>query len=506
MNPACSEARPCYRNDTLVQGTAYMQFSTFLLAWTVAFFASTLCLLLALRRWSSYKISTSWIRIVCFDLACLATLLTGPVRDLVGYEHFVCELELWARVLAVFGCVAAGSLEITFLQHKIALARLLQQANFQTLQEFAQRENNKAFVRSDSKRKFKSTRFPAPPPSISSLQSSPVVASSASVAGDADQDGNSASATADKLVRALWFNSTTYRLLFTGCVNLAPLVLSCVILQLTMPFYGKGCVNCLLTQYHMVIVAVFAILPMIIAARAGWKLRREPDRLGTLRKLGRDYAVFLPAGIVGVATYCFNTSMGLPIDRGLYSPDWVFIILFNMVHFLEVPREIALAVFYPQTGLHYRQEFEALLQDAHGLELFTRYLETEYNTENIRFYTHAKAFREGFDHFRNPIQAKLAGEEIYWTFCHQGAVLETNLPDSIRQDLASKFATSGAGAASGAAVDRLVFEPAEREILTLMLNDSYVRFAKSSLGKEWTTAKSPPLLSKHESVMINRLI
>ncbi|KAH9261020.1 hypothetical protein BASA81_000724 [Batrachochytrium salamandrivorans] len=413
MNPACSEARPCYRNDTLVQGTPYMQFSIFLLAWTVAFFISTLGLLLMLRRWSLYKISTSWIRIVCFDLACLGTLLVGPIRDLIGYEHFICELELWARVLTVFGCVAACSLEITFLQHKIALAQLLQKANFQTLQEFTQRENNKAFVRSESRRKIKSIQFPSP------LKSSPLVASSASIASDMESndhpDGNSTSAMKDRLTRALWFNSTTYRLLFVGCVNLAPLVLSCVIIQLTMPFYGM----------------------------AGWKLRQEPDRSGSLRKLARDYAIILPMGTVAIATYCFNTSMGLPIDLGLYSPDWVFIILFNLLHYLEVPREIGLAMFYPKTGLHYRQEFETLLQDAHGLGLFTRYLETEYNSENIRFYTHAKAFRDGFDHFRNPIQAKLAAEEIYWTFCHQGAVLEINLPDSIRQDLTNKFTASG---------------------------------------------------------------
>lgn len=463
----CSLARRSYRNDSLVHGTPYMDFSIFLLAWTFAFFFASVVIIITLKQCTTLDMKISWLRIFCFDFATLCFIIVGPIRDLIGYEVFICDFELWARTFGVFSCIAAFNLEITFMRNKLRLAHLLNQANFQTLQEFAQRENNKVFIRSDSRKKIASMRLPALAPPMSD-------------AGESHDSSMRA-----QLEGAFWTNSKVYQVIFVSLFNLMPLLLCCLIIQLVMPFYGHACVNCLLTQYHMAIVMVFGTLPLAMLVYGAWKLRNEPDPHGTLYSMMRDLAVLVPIAGTAVLIYCLNWYVGSPIDNATFSPDWLLVIVFNLIHYLEVVHPIWVAM-RPKTGAVTRAEFDTMLLHPDGLALYTKYLESEYNAENIRFYMHCKAFREHFQEFRNAAQAKIAAEELYWTFCHQGAILQVNLPDNMRTELFQTLAEN-----SSNPLDALLFERAEREIYQLMLNDSYQRFAATKQYKQWAKGFEP---------------
>ncbi|KAH9252211.1 hypothetical protein BASA81_009803 [Batrachochytrium salamandrivorans] len=350
----CAQGRRSFRDDAAAAGSAYLAVSAALLAWTLVFFLASDLALLALRRLRpELAARTSWPRILLLDLACLCSLAVGPVRDLVGYEVFVCDWELWARTAQIFCLLAGFNLEIALLRSKVALARLLDQAHFSTLQDFARTGRD---ARGWHARLSRKSVAPAD-------------------AEDPDREHK-----LQRLRRAFWTSSLAYQLAKGSVTSLLPMLVCCVALQLASPFYGHGCVNCLLVEYHYLVILLFGALPFGALVSGMARLRGEPDPFRSVHNILRDSAVLLPFVAAGLPLYCANP--GRIIDRAVFSPDWLMIAGYHLVHCLLVPYEVYLAATQPRARCS-RQELEALLQDAGGLQLFTAHLQREFNAENV---------------------------------------------------------------------------------------------------------------------------
>lgn len=471
---ACLLARRSYREDSLVAHTPYMHFSVFLLCFTLLFFLSTNVALLLVAK-SVHSSAVSWVRIILLDLTCVINLLVGPVRDIVGYERFACDIELWLRTLQIFCLLGGFNLEIALLRSKVNLSRLLNQANFKTLQDFV-RKDQMLFDHIASFGRHNSKMMVAPAveeKGIGALESQP----------------KTDYLLKQELSQALWTNSVVYQALLGSVVNLVPMALCCIVLQLSQPFYGQNCVNCLLVAWHYLVILLFGAMPFAWIVFGMRKLRKEPDPLNTVRNINRDAAIMFPFSALAILLYCINPHR--MIDLAVFSPDWLSISVYLIVHYLLVPHQIYLAM--QRNASATKTEFAQLLQDPAGLAAFTNHLQSEFNTENIRFYTHAKAFRENFHAFPNGALTRLAADEIYWTFVHPGSVLEINIPGEMRADIQTKLATP----------QRDLFARAEREIFELMQKDPFSRFTRTKEYKDWGNASRFNALSAASSPMVS---
>ncbi|KAL8178167.1 UNVERIFIED_CONTAM: Regulator of G-protein signaling 18 [Gekko kuhli] len=121
----------------------------------------------------------------------------------------------------------------------------------------------------------------------------------------------------------------------------------------------------------------------------------------------------------------------------------------------------------PEEIKKWGESFDKLISQEAGMDAFTRFLKSEFSEENIEFWMACENYKK----IKDPVQLSLKAKEIYKTFIEKDAPKEVNL------DFNTKECTSQS--ISHPALNS--FDAAQTKIYTLMEQDSYPRFLKSSL-------------------------
>ncbi|XP_034497865.1 regulator of G-protein signaling 6 isoform X3 [Ailuropoda melanoleuca] len=121
--------------------------------------------------------------------------------------------------------------------------------------------------------------------------------------------------------------------------------------------------------------------------------------------------------------------------------------------------------------------FDEVLKDQVGRDQFRRFLESEFSSENLRFWLAVQNLK------KQPLQdvAKRV-EEIWQEFLAPGAPSAINL-DSHSYEITSQNVKDGG---------RYTFEDAQEHIYKLMKSDSYARFLRSNAYQDLLLAKKKP--------------
>ncbi|KAK2499073.1 hypothetical protein MC885_009073 [Smutsia gigantea] len=121
--------------------------------------------------------------------------------------------------------------------------------------------------------------------------------------------------------------------------------------------------------------------------------------------------------------------------------------------------------------------FDEILKDQVGQDQFLRFLESEFSSENLRFWLAVQDLK------KQPLQdvAKRV-EEIWQEFLAPGAPSAINL-DSHSYEITSQNVKDGG---------RYTFEDAQEHIYKLMKSDSYARFLRSNTYQDLLLAKKKP--------------
>ncbi|XP_049754605.1 regulator of G-protein signaling 6 isoform X2 [Elephas maximus indicus] len=121
--------------------------------------------------------------------------------------------------------------------------------------------------------------------------------------------------------------------------------------------------------------------------------------------------------------------------------------------------------------------FDEILKDQVGRDQFLRFLESEFSSENLRFWLAVQDLK------KQPLQdvAKRV-EEIWQEFLAPGAQSAINL-DSHSYEITSQNVKDGG---------RYTFEDAQEHIYKLMKSDSYARFLRSNAYQDLLLAKKKP--------------
>lgn len=113
------------------------------------------------------------------------------------------------------------------------------------------------------------------------------------------------------------------------------------------------------------------------------------------------------------------------------------------------------------------ESFDQLLQCKTGVLVFGEFLRSEYSEENLLFYLDCEAFKDLPPESDRTAEAK----RIYREFVAVGAPRQINIDCVTRAQVGENLSDPGPDC----------FERAQRNVHSLMQNDSYPRFLKSQL-------------------------
>ncbi|KAE9528555.1 hypothetical protein AGLY_012130 [Aphis glycines] len=122
---------------------------------------------------------------------------------------------------------------------------------------------------------------------------------------------------------------------------------------------------------------------------------------------------------------------------------------------------------------------ELLMDDAIGLQEFTKYLQKEYSLENIKFWLAVKDFKE-----KKELEILQVSKQIYDEFLSPGAPCEINIDGKTKQKILENMKSPS----------RFMFDAAAEHVYTLLLKkDSYPRFIRSEHYKDLLVNGVQPL-------------
>ncbi|XP_053104319.1 regulator of G-protein signaling 18 [Hemicordylus capensis] len=121
----------------------------------------------------------------------------------------------------------------------------------------------------------------------------------------------------------------------------------------------------------------------------------------------------------------------------------------------------------PETVKKWGESFDMLISQKAGLDAFTRFLKTEFSEENIEFWMACEDYKKS----KGLSQLSHKAKKIYETFIEKEAPKEVNLDFTIKEQTNQNISHPTIN----------TFDAAQTKIYTLMEQDSYPRFLKSSL-------------------------
>ncbi|MES1923297.1 positive regulation of GTPase activity [Bonamia ostreae] len=113
---------------------------------------------------------------------------------------------------------------------------------------------------------------------------------------------------------------------------------------------------------------------------------------------------------------------------------------------------------------------EKTLEDSFLKEKLKMHLAKEFNAENLEFIESARRFKDNFNDSLNSDRARLQFAWcIYSHFISENSPFQVNLSGSTRETIVEKIEKS--------LVSRNMYDKAEKEVFTLLKNDSFRRFS-----------------------------
>uniref|UniRef100_A0A3Q4BP06 RGS domain-containing protein n=1 Tax=Mola mola TaxID=94237 RepID=A0A3Q4BP06_MOLML len=131
----------------------------------------------------------------------------------------------------------------------------------------------------------------------------------------------------------------------------------------------------------------------------------------------------------------------------------------------------------PESALQWSNSFEELLKHSDGVDVFSRFLRTEFSEENIEFWLACEEYKTIDSETRRLSKAKC----IYTVFCEADAPKEVNIDYNTKMAIQENLAQS----------TRSCFEAAQLQVYSLMKKDSYPRFLHSDIYLQLSRRKGP---------------
>nr|XP_005163294.1 regulator of G-protein signaling 18 isoform X1 [Danio rerio] len=139
----------------------------------------------------------------------------------------------------------------------------------------------------------------------------------------------------------------------------------------------------------------------------------------------------------------------------------------------------------PDVAMKWSDSFEDLLSHSDGVEVFTRFLRTEFSEENIEFWLACEDFKTTESSTKLQTKAK----QIHAIFIDKEAPKEINIDHSTK-----------------AAIEKNILQPtnscfdaAQHKIYGLMKRDCYPRFLASDIYLTLTKRSGPPTMTRRRS-------
>ncbi|KAK7162680.1 hypothetical protein R3I93_006886 [Phoxinus phoxinus] len=139
----------------------------------------------------------------------------------------------------------------------------------------------------------------------------------------------------------------------------------------------------------------------------------------------------------------------------------------------------------PDMALRWSDSFEELLSHSDGVEVFTRFLRTEFSEENIEFWLACEDFK--ITESATKLQTK--AKQIHAIFIDKEAPKEINIDHSTKAAIEKNILQ----------LTRSCFNVAQDKIYSLMKRDCYPRFLTSDIYLTLTKRTGPPAMTRRRS-------
>lgn len=265
-------------------------------------------------------------------------------------------------------------------------------------------------------------------------------------------------------------------------IPLLPVLIALIVAQFSLPYYRADCVGCYEQAYYFLVIALMINGLLSAVAYFAWQLRNSPDPLGLLYEVKAIVLTASPFGFLGLIGEAIDEFVDRPHDRGIFSWDWMTVIALYLQFFwlCVYPTLYSLKLSRKVTGAQI--DFKSFLTNPKGVKQFGDHLANEWAVENLRFWSQVESFKSSYDRFKSVRESNLVAWQTYETFIRPGAVLDVNLPSSVRDQIINIFETKlneDPEFAVGA-IPSTVFDGAQKEVFDLMERDGFQRFQKTS--------------------------
>ncbi|XP_077063280.1 regulator of G-protein signaling 18 isoform X2 [Siphateles boraxobius] len=139
----------------------------------------------------------------------------------------------------------------------------------------------------------------------------------------------------------------------------------------------------------------------------------------------------------------------------------------------------------PDMAMRWSDSFEELLSHSDGVEVFTRFLRTEFSEENIEFWLACEDFKTTESATKLQTKAK----QIHAIFIDKEAPKEINIDHSTKAAIEKNILKP----------TRSCFNVAQDKIYSLMKRDCYPRFLTSDIYLTLTKRTGPPAMTRRRS-------
>ncbi|XP_026062652.1 regulator of G-protein signaling 18 isoform X1 [Carassius auratus] len=139
----------------------------------------------------------------------------------------------------------------------------------------------------------------------------------------------------------------------------------------------------------------------------------------------------------------------------------------------------------PDVALRWGDSFEELLSHTDGVDVFTRFLRSEFSEENIEFWLACEDFKSTGSATKLQSKAK----QIHAIFIDKEAPKEINIDHSTKATIEKNILIP----------TRSCFDVAQNKIYSLMKRDCYPRFLTSDIYLTLTKRAGPPTMTRRRS-------
>lgn len=256
---------------------------------------------------------------------------------------------------------------------------------------------------------------------------------------------------------------------------------------------GYGCTGCGPMHNETAFLASVLLGMWAIGLLLLFHIRKEEDPLGIMSELRMVLWLYVPFVITSVLD---TVDPGHTAKDGTFSWTLIMPLWFAAMHFVQCPMQLmkkyqrrvsvkAAPEKDTESGSRIPQTLEEVLAIPSGRHTFVRFLGKEWSVENMYFHDAVLRY-QALD--GNGVTRYEQALKVYRTFIPDTALFQVNISHTVRHKIEHQVAELEPGEAP-----EDLFDAANEEIFHLMKTDSFERFVKSPIFKEWINSASTRL-------------